>query len=380
MSDPMDRDEAGPPVGPADPVVCAEGLAVGDPPLEAGDADARVAGDMAPATRANSHRSVRVDGALLGTPEQPCVIAAGGDIVVLGDVCHAILSGDSVRIGGSAHGCHVTAYRAAEVGGNLGVATLAVGGFESRLQQVARLRQEAMEAAHEHRLLQMRLGVEERRLARLLKVTRLVCEVALGQLIRPGSERLQVNLEAFYRVIGARPREQMEAALLDFFTRAVIGRLAHANQSYLRSNPNNQKVFLRVLADLRQLFVLTFQLDDAGVRQQRAAASSAATVESIARHRPRLEVGGTIGPGLRLQFVVAESVGDTEGSPAFAARFGRLQLDAGAPGELVCRQTDPGGKESTSREDPGQWHGLRLWCTAKRVVRRPLGARIVAAE
>jgi hypothetical protein len=381
MSDPTDREEAAPPAGTADSLVCVEGLVVGDPPLDAGDAEARIHGNMAPATRASSRRSVRVDGSLLGTREQPCVVAAGGEIVIEGDVCHAILSGDAVRIQGSARHCHVTAYRAAEVGGDLGPATLAVGGFESRLQDLARCRQEAMEAAHEHRLLQTRLGVEERRLARLLKVTRLVCEVALGQLIRPGNERLQVNLEAFYRVIGARPREQMEAALLDFFTRAVIGRLAHTNQSYLRSNPNNQKVFLRVLADLRQLFVLTFQLDNAAWRQQRAVATAAATTETIARNRPCLAVGGAIGPGLRLQFIVAESTGETEDSPAFVARSGRLQLEEGAPGELTCRQTDPGGKESVTREDLGHWRGLRLWCTARRVVRRPLAAHTdTAAE
>ena len=65
----------------------------------------------------------------------------------------------------------------------------------------------------------------------------------------------------FYESLGEDPTARQEQALMEFFSRGVVGTLSRANRKYLANNLAREKVFLQLLKSLRELFGLVFERD-----------------------------------------------------------------------------------------------------------------------
>ena len=83
----------------------------------------------------------------------------------------------------------------------------------------------------------------------------------MGKVIRHRNGRLWVELTMFYESLGEDPTARQEQALMEFFSRGVVGTLSRANRKYLANNLAREKVFLQLLKSLRELFGLVFERD-----------------------------------------------------------------------------------------------------------------------
>jgi hypothetical protein len=301
-------------------------------PITLGDANGLVRGALGEGAVLRGGQSLVVRGGVSASLERPCTVQARDTVVVQGDATGAHVAARQVVVQGRARTCRLVASESVEVGGDLDSCRLSLGGYDEARNRISIACLKAQQAAQERALIEQRLRVDERRVERLLSSTRVVCEFNLGQLIRRRSDRVQIDLAPLYQVIGTRDADDVDAALIEFFNRAVVGRLALANQAYLKANPNHQRVFSRLLTDLRGLFMLTREHDRAMALRDATAVAVGEAVEALRHREVRLCLHGAVQGTLELQFTVPQidQAGDAEVTYATAA----YQL-------LVTPQSDP---------------------------------------
>lgn len=338
-----------------------EGLAAGSPAFDAGEANGLVTGSLSEGTVARGGQSLLIQGQVAGTEGRACTVQARDRVVIQGDVADAAISGREILIAGSARRCRLAAGVYLAITGDLEACRLAVGGFDEQRRQIEAANLKAQQAAQARVLLEQRLKVEEKRVDKVFRSTRFVCEFNLGQLIRRRSDRIQINLHPFYQVIGGRTGTEIDDALGEFFSRAVIGRLAHANKGYLQTNPNHEKVFTRVLGDLRGLFLLTRQLDRCTDERDAATEAVRQAVDTLRQQDPVVLLQGKISAGLDLQFVLPQVELPKGGQVSFGSVVVRMTVGAeagtdGCPIKLIV----PDGGESTAQVQPEDLSRLRF--------------------
>jgi hypothetical protein len=348
-------------------------LTQGSPAFDAGDAHGLIAGGIEAGAVARGGQSLLVQGDLLGTPERPCTVQAEDEVVILGAATGATVTAPMIRIRGPVRQCRLAAAATVEIGDDLAATRLIVGALDVPRRQIEAARVKAEQAAQERVLLEQRLKIEEKRVDKLFRTTRFVCQVDLGQLIRVRSDRIQINLHPFYQVIGSRSGEEVDQALLEFFSRAVVGRLAHANRGYLQTNPNHQKVFTRVLADLRELFLLTRQLDHFTEERDRANAAVRAAVDAVRQQDPRIRVAGGLLGEIELQLVQAEVEEGGSGPVTLRPQSHRLTIAAAGPTGQQIKQVDPAGAESSAEVPAENLRSLCIRIEAGQLAWGPLG-------
>ncbi len=301
-------------------------------PVTLGEANGLVRGALGEGAVLRGGQSLVVRGGVSASSERPCTVHAHDTVVVQGDATGANIAAREVVVQGRARACRLVASESVEVGGDLDSCRVSLGGYEEARNRIAIACLKAQQAAQEKALAEQRLRVDERRVERLLSSTRVVCEFNLGQLIRRRTDRVQIDLAPLYQVIGSREAGEVDAALTEFFNRAVVGRLALANQAYLKANPNHQRVFSRLLTDLRGLFMLTREHDRAAALREATSAAIREAVMALRQREVRLCVHGAVQGTLELQFTVpqVDQAGDAEVTYATVA----YQL-------LVTPQTDP---------------------------------------
>ena len=359
----------------ARPTVGSGPLTAGGRVFDAGDANGRVVGDLGPGAQARGGGAMVIEGALAAAKGSPCIVHVLGEAIVGLGATHANIDARSIRIAGDVHGCRLVAVDAVHIGGDLAASEVVVGAFDDRQRDLKALHHQSVQTAQEHRLLAQRLAGAERHLHRLVKTTRLSCEINLGQVVRWGSARVQVNLKALYKVIGDRPPDQVEAALTDFFSRGVAGSLARANGDYLKSNPNNQKVFIRVLGHLRRLFTATRLVDECATRLEKIAASIHAATAYLAQLQTEVHVRGSAGPDVQLQFVLPQVQELRPGEVSVQTLTAGLRIGGGgdASGRVVVL-VDQEGVETTLTVPPEQLRGVTIKVEEGRVGWSPLVA------
>jgi hypothetical protein len=322
-------------------------LAPGSPAFDAGDSNGLVLGDVHEGCTVRGSQALVIEGSLLGTGLRPCTVQAEGDVVIRADVQYAQITGRSIRIGGEARYCRFSAIDGVEIGADLSEARVVAGVFETRKHQLEILQQRTLQAGRERALCEQRLRAEERRIDKLFKSTRFTCENTLSQIIRPRSDRIQINLRPFYQAVGQRPEDELDQALLQFYARAVIGRLALENKVHLKDNPSRQKAFIRVLQKFRGLFELTRRFDRYSTQIEGYTRDISATIESLCHQVPALHVRGTVIPELELSFMLPELERAEDGRVTLVAHAARLHLTAGVePGNVQVKQVTRNGEET----------------------------------
>lgn len=297
--------------------------------------DVLVRGDIAGAMRLRGSRSLLIQGEVAGTPVTPCRIDAEGDVLILGAARHAQISGRNIYVAAQAEGCQFSVTADLQIGGDLHGGRAQVGVYQPGQARIARLRAQIDRGREERERLDRLVLQEEKRLDRACKTTLVPLDFNAGRIVRQEADRITIDLSSFYKAVGLLPEDKRTAALDEFFAKGVIGLLARTNQRYLSENAARQKVFLQLLRQLRELFVLVTRRDQTRQLLSELAEAIDQLVGQICNPRSQICVHGQVGPGTTLDFVLPSAQDQGDRNFAFNAASAELQVQPGnEPGTL----------------------------------------------
>lgn len=303
--------------------------------FDAEDRDALVRGGMAGAIRLRGKRSLLIQGEVAGTPVTPCRIEAGGDVLIMGGAHHAHISARNIYIGGRVQDCHLSAAYNLQCGGDLQGGQAEVGAYQLGQARIEGLKARIDRARDERERLDRLVSQEEKRLDRACKTTMVPLNFNAGRIVRQEADRISIDLRNFYQSLGKLPETALTAALDEFLAKGIIGLLARANQRYLSETPTRQKVFLQLLRQLRELFLLVTRRDRMLHLLEELAEEIDQLVAQICDPQYRIWVRGQVHAGSALHFVLPRAQDQGDRRFTFSHTTALLQVNPGeAPGQL----------------------------------------------
>lgn len=317
--------------------------------------DVLVRGDIAGAMRLRGKRSLLIQGEVAGAPVAPCLIEVEGDALIMGSARHVHISARNIYIGGQAQDCHLNAAADLQCGGDLQGGRAQVGDYQLGQAQIGRLKTQTDRSREERERLDRLVLQEEKRLDRACKTTLVPLNFNAGRIVRQEADRISIDLSSFYRALGQLPETKLASALDEFFAKGIIGLLARTNQRYLCENTTRQKVFLQLLRQLRELFLLVTRRD----RVLHLLAELAEQIDQLVAHlcnpHCRVWVRGQVHQGTALEFVLpsAQDQGDRDFS--FSHRTALLRIQPGEEPAMLDLDLDCAGlshfRQSASLEE-----------------------------
>lgn len=293
-----------------------EGLTLDEVTMDKGNVDFHdrvgiVSGNIFRGGVVRGSKGLTVEGEVLGVAQTRCLIEMGGDVEIENSTTSAKVTARNITIRGDVEGCQLSAQEDVEVHGSLTDTEIVVGthtGNIRRLNQL-RLEQNAVDVKIKE------IGVQVSSAGRKFIRDYPQVELKMGNILVPGTRELRVNLQQFYSAIDSADVEKIDHALKEFYLRVVVGMLTRNNKNYISRNPNRHKVFLRLIEDLREHVFKVRELD---VLKERLKSSRVEALEiQNALQDPeeptRLRVGGVLGEGVVIQFVVLEDFVEKSG-------------------------------------------------------------------
>lgn len=303
--------------------------------FDAEDRDALVRGAVAGAIRLRGKRSLLIQGEVTGTPVTPCRIEVGGDVLITGGIRYAHISARNIYIGGQIQDCRLSAAGDLQCGGDLQRSQAEVGAYQWGQGQIEGLRTQVDRARDERERLNRLVGQEEKRLGRACNTTLVPLDFNAGRILRQEADRILIDLSAFYQALGQLPETKLASALDEFFAKGVLGLLARTNQRYLAENPTRQKVFLQLLRQLRELFLLVTRRDRTVHLLEELAEQIDHLVAQICSPHCRIWVRGQVLHGTTLEFVLPSAQDQGDRHFTFSHTAALLQIQPGEkPGQL----------------------------------------------
>jgi len=276
--------------------------------FDAEQADGVVEGDMGDGATARGRKSLLVRGDVLGVEGRECRVVFGGDVAILGSVRFAVISARNVWVGGDVARSQLICLAQMGIGGVLKTSELTVGDLSVAKRQVARVRAQILQCREDFADVERRLQVEERQIDRLLKSTQFNVNFSVGGLMKRNRNSLKINLTRFYSAVPNRSPDLVDRALIEFFSKAVVGLLTRNNQYLIQNNTNRRKVFMGLIRTLYDLFMLTRQRDRLGDEVQMREARFKGVIESLQKRDSRVWINGGIAPDVAIQFAVPDVV------------------------------------------------------------------------
>ncbi len=221
----------------------------------------RIRGDLLPGALARGAFSVVVDGDVMGTSAEMCGIEVDGELVVLGKVHQAVARARRIHVGSLVSRSRLTAEEDAVLAGDLAESSVVVGDRTAHLREAGALQGEYGRAHAALHGLGQQLKLEQGRMDRLLKATRLSFDFRIGDIVRREGQRLAIDLTPFYKVVGSEDPTRVDEALKEFFAKAVVGLLTRTNRDFLAKSDTNRRTFSTAVRKLYDLVSLTREVD-----------------------------------------------------------------------------------------------------------------------
>ena len=272
--------------------------------FDAEQADGVVEGDMGDGATARGRKSLLVRGDVLGAERRECRVVFGGDVVILGSVRYATISARNIWVGDEVAHSQLICLAQIGIGGVLKTSELTVGDLSVAKQQVARVRAQILQCREGFADAQRKLQVEERQMDRLLKSTQFKVNVSVGGLMKRTRNSLKIDLTRFYSAVPGRSPDLVDRALVQFFSKAVVGLLTRNNQYLIQNNTNRRKVFMGLIRALYDLFMLTRQRDRLSDEVQMRETGFKGLIENIGKRDLRVWINGGVAPEVAVQFMV----------------------------------------------------------------------------
>ena len=339
MSDIFDFQPAIEAIMNASDLVGTDGLLADQNRFDAGEHHGVFTGDVPQGVTLAGRRSFLVRGSLEGAEGNPCRIQVDGNVVVTGDVQHAHIRGRNISIGGQLLHSQLTSSGNIAVGSDMVHTRLLVGDYEPSSRRIGELKVEMERQQEQRGVLDRNIIQDERRLDRSCKTTRTPLNFGAGKIVLHRDGRVRVDLKSIFASFGNPSEERFKIALTEFFAKGIVGVLTKANLVYIEDNPARRKIFLQLLRNLRELFMLVVQRETVSHQVACDGEEIKRLVSELTKPNRTLCVQGNIRPDFQVTFMLPEvrhldggNVDIAHGSavlklhPGKEEGFGRLDL------------------------------------------------------
>lgn len=295
--------------------------------FNAENSDALIDGNIDTGGVARGLRSLVVRGDVVGSETQPCRVSFGGDVVILGRVRHAKVSGDNVWVGGDATDCQLSCRNQLQVEGILSSAEVVIGNVSMEQKQLAFLGENINKIKNQISQDRQQLASEERRVEKMIQSTQFDVAFGAGQMIVRSRNRIQVKLSRFYEALKGRSSEEIDKALAEFFNKAVVGHLTLKNRSLIQDNVNRRKVFMGLIRNLHGLFMSTRKQDQLEGTLKGYEKRLSAVTDALGEQLASLVLYAGVRPPLSCLFITPEVTQTDDGTKTVLGRDAHLSVD-----------------------------------------------------
>lgn len=290
-----------------EPIFRRDELSFTEGPLDLYEGTLVVLGDGGAGCVVRGQGNVIIQGGLEGNTRMPARIDVEGDVVIMGDVSNATVEANRVFVGKNISDAQINARSGLEVGGDLSASRVRVGDYDLDRKKIDHLKKRLDDAVWEREATERKLRMDEKRVDKLFKNTRMILAANVGRILQGKRNRLVVNLDPIYASLEGRNEQEVDKALQEFFAKAIVGLLTRANQHFLMSkNRHRQEIFKGVIRDVHDLFFLARKFDK---QTRRCATLKEVLDEAIASLQGRvvqIYVGGKCAPELAVSITLPD--------------------------------------------------------------------------
>jgi len=302
-------------------------ISVANGVFNAENSDALIDGNIDTGGVARGLRSLVVRGDVIGSETQSCRVSFGGDVVVLGRVRYAKISGENVWVGGDATDCQLACRDMLQVEGFLASSEVVVGNVSMEQKQFALLTENIEKMKKQISQDRQQLASEERRVEKMIQSTQFDVAFGAGQMIVRSRNRIQVKLNRFYEALKGRTPEQIDKALVEFFNKAVVGHLTLRNRSIIQDNVNRRKVFMGLIRNMHGLFMSTHKQNQQESTLKGYEKKLTGVMEALKEQQPALVLHAGVKPPLSCLFITPEISQNDSGEQTILGRDAQLWID-----------------------------------------------------
>jgi len=356
-------------------IVETETLTLDDGVVDAGESHALINGDVTVGAGLKGAKSLVVQGALLGEADRLCQIEMGEDAVVLGSARYAHVVARSILIGRETRDCRLTAQADIRIGGDLADSRIVVGEFSGEKQGIEELKQRIRQLEHDRRSVEQQLRIDEKRMGRQLQTASFGLDVSAGHLVRQSDNLVQIDLQSLYKIIGEKSEQDVDRALLEFFSKAVVGVLVRNNRHHIVNNPNRQRIFFGTVKSLRNLFLLTHRRDRQSDLISKAEARLDRLIDALNTQVCAVHVRGEMLPEVHMRFLLPDVARFQDGEVSVGMQTAELTVRPGADAnhrEII--QVDISGQETVQNVEAKTLQRISIRVHEGRVAWGPAGA------
>jgi hypothetical protein len=324
-------------VGQEKPIFRRDQLSFAEGPVDLYGGTLVVSGDAGPGGVVRGQGNVVINGSLVGNQQKPIHIEVDGDVVIRGSASHALLDGCWVYVEDEAINVQVNARLGFDVGGDLGAARVRLGDYDIERKRIDHLKKQLKDALWERETIERKLKMEEKRVDKIFKNTRVVLASNVGRILQAKRNRLEVNLAPIYESLLGRQEKEIDNALREFFAKAVVGLLTRTNQHFLMSkNRHRQEIFKGIIRDVHDLFFLTRKFDK---NSQQCEVLSKLVDEAVRELHGRFAgvfVRGKCKPDLEISIILPDVTVSNAGEVMVSGDIARMQIIRTSEGGCVA--------------------------------------------
>ncbi len=344
-------------------------LIAGRNAFDAGDTNGHMLMDMPGGTSASGRCSMVIDGSLNGMPNNPCRVQVAGDLLIKGNVFHAQIQCKALYVDGDVQDSRVSTTGDAYIGGELMQTQLLLGDYGDRKSAIEDIYRGFSHVQDDLEALERQIRQEEKRVDRSCKATLIPLNFNVSRIISHENNQVRINLSSFYSSVGELSETRRKSALLEFFAKGVVGYLARSNRKYISDNPAREKVFLQLLKQLRELFLLVAERDFIVHGQQGDRQKMEDIADDIRNQHQTLYIEGGIHPESSLRFMLPRVATNEQDEYVFTDSSATCQVAAGAEEDaFTVTLIDAEGNENAHRVRSAELEEARLSTTLGTVV------------
>ena len=315
--------------------------------IDSGDRNAIFRCDIPAGIALESNGSLIVEGSVSGSDGNLCRISVEGDAFVDGSVSNTQINAATIHVGGSSAQSQLTARNEIIVCEDLLESRCTVGDYRSHKQRFDELRRILSSASEAQEALERQIKQQERKVSRACKTTRARLDFNVPRTIQHESDRVRVDLSLFGESLGETSDEKFELALNEFFAKGIVGILVKTNSQYVSDNLSREKVFLQLLKNLRDLFLVVGKRDRGQTTLEKAQSELDAIGENLRQRSQRICVGGTARAGSEMRFLLPAVTKKKDGEIEIEERSATLGIGASSgSSQIVTKALSADGRES----------------------------------
>ena len=248
------------------------------------------------------------------------------------------------------------------VGTDLTDTRVVVGGFTQDKRRIEALRRNMRQTVGSRESIERQLEIDGKRMGKRLETASFAIDFSVGDITQESRNRVHIDLEPLYKIIGEKVEENVDHALQEFFTKGVVGLLATRNKHHIVGNPNRQKVFMGLIKNLRGLFLLRRERDKQSDLLSKAEDDLNKLMDALKSRTSAVHVLGEVLPDVDLGFVLPDVELLKDGEISIGMHTARLTLRAGEDADhWEVGRVDVGGDESVLSQEAEKWQGVSIW-------------------